>query len=102
VVDVPKLANELSNLTVLEAKELAKILKEKWRVDREVQDGQRTASGGGQNEGADISLVQDFVFRPREINLRRLSKEEKKERIQISSSLKSPSYADIGLAQMAS
>ncbi len=80
MVDVSKLANELNNLTLLEAKELAKILEEKWGVERGAQGGQGIASRAGPNEAADVSQVQELVFRPREIELRRLSKEEKKEK----------------------
>jgi hypothetical protein len=82
VVDLSKLARELSNLTVLEAAELATAHKGKWGIQSEphVRGGKGTASRGGPDEGTDIKLVQELIFQPREIELRRLNKEEKKEK----------------------
>jgi len=79
VVDLSKLASDLGNLTVLEAVELAEMLKGKWRIQSEpkVQGGE---ARGGPDEAADRKLVWELIFQPREIEMRRLSKEEKKEK----------------------
>jgi Ribosomal protein L7/L12 dimerisation domain len=69
VADLSKLMNELSNLTVLEAAELAKVLKEKWGVQRDPRIDQT-------DEDADIKLIQELIFQPREIVLQRFNKEE--------------------------
>jgi len=79
VADLSRLANELSNLTVLEMAELANRLQEKWGVQREAGLDQ-TAGGDekskGPDEAADIKLMQRLVFQPRDIVLQRFSKEE--------------------------
>jgi hypothetical protein len=82
VVDLSKLASELSNLTVLEATELSKMLKRHWGIlsEPKVPGGKGDAARSGPSEAADRKLVQELIFQPREIELRRLSKEEKKEK----------------------
>jgi hypothetical protein len=59
--------------------ELAKMLKEKWDVQREPGLDQ-TGGGGtkskGPDEAADTKLMQRLVFQPRDIVLERFSKEE--------------------------
>ena len=80
MVDLSKLANELSDLTVLEAAELANMLKGKWKLitDLNVQGDKASASRNGSDEAADRTLVWELIFRPCEIVPRSLSKEERK------------------------
>ena len=75
MADLSKLVNKLSNLTVIEAAELATMLQEKWAT---VETGQPDAVRGAQKptEGADIKLMQELIFQPSDVELRRFSKEE--------------------------
>ncbi len=79
LADLSKLVNELSNLSVRDAAELAKLLEEKWGVQRNsqiVETGERTVIAQGPDEDADIKLIQELIFQPRKIVLQRFSKEE--------------------------
>lgn len=76
LADLPKLVNELSNLTVLEAAKLATMLQEKWGADETGQPGGVRAARK-QTEGADIKLMQELIFQPSGVVLQPFSKEEK-------------------------
>jgi hypothetical protein len=75
MADLSKLVNALSNLTVIEAAELATMLQEKWAT---VEAGQPDVVRGAQKttEGADIKLMQELIFQPSDVELQRFSKEE--------------------------
>jgi Ribosomal protein L7/L12 dimerisation domain len=75
MADLSKLASELSNLTVLQAVELAKTIKEKWGLERGAPTDQ-IGVDRGPNEDDDIKLIDELIFRPRDIVLQRFSKEE--------------------------
>ena len=47
MADLEKLADELSNLTVIEAAELSKMLEEKWGVSAAAPVAVAAAAGGG-------------------------------------------------------
>ena len=69
------LVNELSNLTVIEAAELATMLQEKWDA------AEASRPGGGRaarkpTEGADTKLMQELVLQPSNVVLQRFTKEE--------------------------
>ena len=51
MADLEKIAEELSNLTVLEASELTKILEEKWGVSAAAPVAVAAASPGGDSGG---------------------------------------------------
>jgi hypothetical protein len=77
VVDLSKLVGALSDLTVLEAAELAEVLEKKWQRDPRVdQIGRTTVVDQNPTEVADTKLIQELIFQPREIVLQRFSKEE--------------------------
>ena len=78
MTDLSKLANELSNLTVLEAAELAKVLGKKWGVhcDPRIHESSRGIIARSPDEDADIKLIQEIIFQPLKIELQRFSKEE--------------------------
>jgi large subunit ribosomal protein L7/L12 len=52
MADLEKIAEELSNLTVLEASELSKILEEKWGVSAAAPVAVAAAAPGGDAGGA--------------------------------------------------
>ena len=52
MADLDKLVDELSNLTVLEAAELSKLLEEKWGVSAAAPVAVAAAAGGGDAGGA--------------------------------------------------
>ena len=52
MADLEKIAEELSNLTVLEASELSKILEEKWGVSAAAPVAVAAAPGGDAGEAA--------------------------------------------------
>ena len=76
MADLAKLVNELSNLTVAESAELAKVLKETWGT---IEAGQADEVSAAQKptEGADIRLMQELIFRPSNVVLLPFNKEEK-------------------------
>jgi ribosomal protein L7/L12 len=71
MADLSKLVNELSNLTVIEAAELAAMLGEKWGVAETGQPGGVRAPRKP-TEGADIKLMHELVFQPSNVVLQRL------------------------------
>jgi hypothetical protein len=75
MANLSKLVNELSNLTVIEAAELAMMLEEKWG---EVGIGPpgRVRMARKPTEGADIKLMQEIIFQPYNVVLQPFSKEE--------------------------
>jgi hypothetical protein len=75
MVDLSKLVNELSNLTVVESAELAKMLKEKWGTVETDRPGAVPAARKP-NETADIKLIQELIFQPCNVVLQPFSKEE--------------------------
>jgi hypothetical protein len=74
VADLSKLVNELSNLTVLQSSELATMLAEKWRVQRDPSARARKAPSP--NEHADLKLMEELIFGPNNVLLEPFSKEE--------------------------
>ena len=52
MADLDKLVDELSNLTVLEASELSKLLEEKWGVSAAAPVAAAAAAGGGEAAAA--------------------------------------------------
>ena len=52
MTDLTKLVDDLSNLTVLEAAELSKLLEEKWGVSAAAPVAVAAAVGGGADDGA--------------------------------------------------
>src|SRR3984893_14918642 len=76
MADLSKLVNELSNLTVIEAAELATMLEDRWGA---VQTGRPGALPMTRKptEGADIKLMQELIFQPRNVVLQPFSKEER-------------------------
>ena len=58
MADLEKIAEELSNLTVLEASELSKILEEKWGVSAAAPVAVATAAPGGE-AGGDAAEEKD-------------------------------------------
>jgi hypothetical protein len=77
VADLSKLVNDLSNLTVLEAAELAKVLEKKWQRDPQIdQTGIGTVVAKKPDEAADTKLIQELIFQPCKIALQKFSKEE--------------------------
>ena len=52
MADIEKIAEELSNLTVLEAAELAKLLEDKWGVAAAAPVAMAMPAGGGDAGGA--------------------------------------------------
>jgi hypothetical protein len=75
MADLSKLVNQLSSLTVLEAAELATMLKEKWDT---VETGQSNEVPVARkpNELADVKLIQELIFQPSTVALQPFSKEE--------------------------
>lgn len=53
MADLTKIADELSNLTVLEAAELSKLLEEKWGVSAAAPVAVAAAAGGGEAAAAE-------------------------------------------------
>ena len=58
MADLEKIAEELSNLTVLEASELSKILEEKWGVSAAAPVAVAAAAPGGE-AGGDVAEEKD-------------------------------------------
>ena len=75
MADLSKLVNELSNLTVIEAGELAAMLQEKWSATETGQPGGVRAALRP-TEDADIRLMQELIFQPSNVVLQRFSKQE--------------------------
>jgi large subunit ribosomal protein L7/L12 len=61
VTDLSNLANELSNLTVLEAAELVKMLEEKWGVSAAAAVTVAAAPGGGAAAAAAVEEKTEFT-----------------------------------------
>jgi large subunit ribosomal protein L7/L12 len=59
MADLEKIADELSNLTVLEAAELSKLLEEKWGVSAAAPVAVAAAPGAGGGEGAAAAEEKD-------------------------------------------
>jgi hypothetical protein len=76
MADLSKLVNELSNLTVIESAELAKMLKEKWGAI-ETRRPSEVPAARKPTEGADIKLMQELIFQPSDVVLQPFSKEER-------------------------
>jgi hypothetical protein len=70
-----KLVNQLSNLTVSEAAELANMLADKWGAAETGQPAEARVRRKP-TEGADTKLMQELVFQPYNVVLRPFSKEE--------------------------
>ncbi len=62
MADLEKIAEELSNLTVLEASELTKILEEKWGVSAAAPVAVAAASPGGDSEGEAAEEKDSFTI----------------------------------------
>jgi large subunit ribosomal protein L7/L12 len=60
MADIEKIAEDLSNLTVLEAAELAKLLEEKWGVSAAAAPVAVAAVGGGDAGGAAAEEKSEF------------------------------------------
>jgi large subunit ribosomal protein L7/L12 len=61
MADLSNLVNELSNLTVLEAAELAKMLEEKWGVSAAAAVTVAAAPGGGAAAAAAVEEKTEFT-----------------------------------------
>ena len=59
MADLEKIAEELSNLTVLEASELSKILEEKWGVSAAAPVAVAAAAAPGGEAGGDAAEEKD-------------------------------------------
>ena len=59
MADLAKIAEELSNLTVLEAAELSKLLEEKWGVSAAAPAAAAAPAGGGEAAAA-VEEKEDF------------------------------------------
>jgi hypothetical protein len=73
VAKLSRFVNELSNLTVLQSSELAKMLAETWRVRRDPSDVRKSS---GPNEREDVKLMEELIFQPNDVLLEPFSKEE--------------------------
>ena len=62
MADLEKIAEELSNLTVLEASELSKILEEKWGVSAAAPVAVAAAAPGGEAGGAAAEEKDSFTI----------------------------------------
>ena len=62
MADLEKIAEELSNLTVLEASELTKILEEKWGVSAAAPVAVAAASPGGDSGGEAAEEKDSFTI----------------------------------------
>tara|TARA_B100001123_G_scaffold296733_1_gene331005 strand:+ start:3537 stop:3917 length:381 start_codon:yes stop_codon:yes gene_type:complete len=62
MADLEKIAKELSNLTVLEASELTKILEEKWGVSAAAPVAVAAASPGGDSGGEAAEEKDSFTI----------------------------------------
>jgi large subunit ribosomal protein L7/L12 len=62
MADLEKIADDLSNLTVLEAAELAKLLEEKWGVSAAAAAVAMPAAGGGDAAAAEEKTEFDVVL----------------------------------------
>ena len=62
MADLEKIAEELSNLTVLEASELSKILEEKWGVSAAAPVAVAAAVPGGEADGAAAEEKDTFTI----------------------------------------
>ena len=60
MADLAKIADDLSNLTVLEAAELSKMLEEKWGVSAAAPVAVATAAGGAGAEAAPAEEKDEF------------------------------------------
>jgi hypothetical protein len=80
VIDLSKLAGELGSLTVQEAAELSNMLRARWRIqaDSNPPGDKLGVPRGDRTEAADATLFWELVLQSRDIELRRLSKGEKK------------------------
>jgi hypothetical protein len=76
MADLPKLLNELSNLTVLEAAKLATMLQEKWDTDSKGGQLGGLRATHKQTEAADVKLMRDLIFNPSGVVLLPFTKEE--------------------------
>lgn len=61
MTDLNKLADELSNLSILEASELTKLLEEKWGVSAAAPVAMAPAAGGGAAEGGAQEEKTEFT-----------------------------------------
>ena len=62
MADLEKIAEELSNLTVLEASELSKILEEKWGVSAAAPVAVAAAAPGGEAGGGEAEEKDSFTI----------------------------------------
>ena len=62
MADLEKIADELSNLTVLEAAELSKLLEEKWGVSAAAPVAVAAAGGGAPAVAAEVQTEFDVVL----------------------------------------
>ena len=62
MADLEKIAEELSNLTVLEASELSKILEEKWGVSAAAPVAAAAAAPGGEAGGDAVEEKDSFTI----------------------------------------
>lgn len=62
MADLDKIAESLSNLTILEASELTKILEEKWGVSAAAQVAVAAAPAGGESGGAAAAAEEKTEF----------------------------------------
>ena len=76
MADLPKLLNELSNLTVLEAAKLATMLQEKWDTDNKGGQPSGVRAAHRPTEVADVKLMQELIFQPSGVVLQPFTKEE--------------------------
>ncbi|MGB1395392.1 MAG: 50S ribosomal protein L7/L12, partial [Candidatus Puniceispirillaceae bacterium] len=60
MADIEKIAEDLSNLTVLEAAELAKLLEDKWGVSAAAAPVAVAAAAGGDAGGAAAEEKSEF------------------------------------------
>jgi large subunit ribosomal protein L7/L12 len=60
VADLSKIVDELSELTVLEAAELSKLLEEKWGVSAAAPVAMMAAGGAGAGAAAEVEEKTDF------------------------------------------
>src|ERR1700722_16202413 len=75
MADLSKLLDELSNLTVLEAAELARMLEEKWGAVEVGRPGE-VPTARKPDEAADTKLIKELIFQPWDVVLQPFSKKE--------------------------
>ena len=73
MADLEKIAEELSNLTVLEASELTKILEEKWGVSAAAPVAVAAASPGGDSGGEAAEEKDSFTIALSEVGDKKIN-----------------------------